>query len=290
MLGIVLAILAALVLSVADAGKKRMSVIFDPFFVNWIPVLVCTVVNLTYLLISGPYQVDWLMVALSYPPCLALMLLCEIFFVKSISSGDFSLVMPLSAFNPALSAVLAWLVLMELPGELAIIGIVVIFIGSWMMFFDLRSGGIFAPFKSILNQSASRTMLASGVCFAFLANFQRIGANYSSTTFFFTLIIIGELLVFSAILIRREVNPVMPIVNRPVLVLGTACLWSLGINLFYLSMNLTLIGYAVAANQAKLVFVVILGALVFGEKSIRQRLCACLVMTIGVLLVIMGEH
>jgi len=118
-IGILLAILAALVQSIGDIGKKRISQIYHPFLVNWIPISIGLILNFTYLFIVGFPEVNWPDFLSCLLLAVILLVIIEIRFVKALTSGDLSLVMPFGSFIPVINSLYAWVLLGEEPTFIA---------------------------------------------------------------------------------------------------------------------------------------------------------------------------
>lgn len=290
MLGIILAIVAAFIQALGDIGKKKLTAIAPPALVNWIPVTFGVIAGGAFHLIYGFPLVNWETLAPVAMLAAALLILIEFRFVKAISSGDLSLVMPFTATIPIFSGLVAWGMSGEEPTRAALIGILVIVVGSWLMFANLRNWqSILEPFKQMIYQPAPRYALQFCFLNGFFINIMKMGGEQSSSLFFLWIVLIQEWIVLSIILAKQRVNPLAVVLSRPLLAIGTGIGWGLGIALVFVSISLTLVAYATAANRSHALFVVLLSYIILKEGDIKRRLVACSIMLIGVFIILFGR-
>jgi drug/metabolite transporter (DMT)-like permease len=290
MLGIIFAIVSALAFAFGDIGKKLLSNNFHPWVITAIPVgFGVTLGAIYYLFIGVPAEI--------YPRILGLaaisgvlLLLVELRFLKSISSGEMSLVMPLTALVPFFSAVIAWFSHGELPSLTSAIGILILISGSWAMFADSSDWRhIFRPFTRMFSDPASRYMLEFCVLDAIFVSVMNYGADFVPASYFLWLTLIFELLFISLLLISKRLNPIAPFIIQPKITFGTGLFWSLAMILIFEAMALTMVAHATAANRVHTVFIVLLSYLLFKEQEFKKRLLTSIFMVIGVCLLILGS-
>ncbi|MCB0310096.1 MAG: EamA family transporter, partial [Bdellovibrionales bacterium] len=127
--GIFLAVVATIILSCGDAGKKLLVHRFDKYFVIWITCTIGLVINFGYISIVGLSAINW--PEILFPLCIAAAcgMLGEILFMLAVRNGEFSVIMPLGAFSPIFSTVLAFLIFGEMPSSPACAGILLTVIG-----------------------------------------------------------------------------------------------------------------------------------------------------------------
>ncbi len=290
MSGIILAILSALAFAFGDIGKKILSDRFHPWVITGIPVGFGVVLGAVYYAIMGlPAAVSGQVLVLAGFSG-ALLLLVELRFLKSISSGEMSLVMPLTALVPFFSAVIAWFSHGELPSFMSAIGIMILLTGSWAMFADSSDWRNFLrPFTRMFSDPASRYMLEFCVLDAIFVSVMNYGADFVPASYFLWITLIFELLLLSVLLVAKKLNPLVPFINRPIITLGTGFFWSLAMILIFEAMVLTMVAHATAANRVHTVFIVLLSYLIFKEQDFKKRLLTSIFMVIGACLLILGS-
>lgn len=290
MLGIILAIVAAFVQALGDIGKKKLTAIAPATLVNWIPVTFGVLMGAAYHLLIGIPEFSLNILAPTAILAAAFLILIEFRFVKAISSGDLSLVMPFTATIPIFSGLVAWFFSGEQPANSALIGILIIVVGSWLMFANLKSWrSVLEPFRQMIYQPAPRYALEFCFLNGFFINLMKYGGEQSSPLFFLWIVLALEWIMLCLLLVKQKVNPLTVIFARPLLALGTGVGWGLGIALVFVSISLTLVAYATAANRIHALFVVLLSYLILKEGEIKRRLFACSIMLIGVFIIILGR-
>jgi len=290
MTGILIAALAALILSFGDFGKKIMTNHFDPLVVVWSTITIGSIANLIYLWITG-------FPAVNLVPWIPLLLLnifvaylSEIFFIRSISSGDFSLTFPFSAFAPIFSSIVGALGFNETPNFYALLGVVLVVLGGYLMFLDRTKPGWFlAPFRSLAVDAGPRNMILCSLTFSISTGFQRVLAPSLGAYYALVLLLLGIGLVLSFWLVFKKRDIFVAWREKPGLSFGTGIVWSLGITSLYLSMNYTLLAYATAVSRAEIILGVLWGYLFLKEADFTKRLTSALIMLAGVMIVIFAS-
>ncbi|MDZ4786404.1 MAG: DMT family transporter [bacterium] len=290
MLGILTAILAALLQAIGDIGKKKLTKVVSPYLVIWLPICIALLINFIYLLIFGFPTIQWSTMLPFLIGGIFFSIFVEISFVKAISSAELSLIMPFTAFLPIVAIIFAGIFLGEIPSWFSIFGIIIVLIGSWIIFADSENNlSTFKELKEKFLSSGPRYILEMAVWNAFFVLMFRYGSKESSSVFFATAVLLGEWLCFLTYFLIKKTNPFRALSDNLLLASWTGFFWGIGITLVYVSMNLTLIAYAMAANRIHAVFVVLLSSLILKEGELKKRLPACILMVAGVIVVLLGR-
>ena len=213
-----------------------------------------------------------------------------LFLVFSLSKTDLSIFGPLNAYKIVISMLLAMVFLSEMPSSQGFLGITIIIIGSFFLmhgttkktnqkslFILFTNRGVQYRFLSILLFSLGTLPLKNAVM-----------EGQALTTTIFWCLIGFPLAILSYFLFNKREEQSFFQQAKPVL----PELTSLAITLFlmqYLTMivlSKLLIAYSLALFQFSMVLQVFLGYRIFKEKNIKSRLIACLIMSIGSLLVL----
>ena len=213
-----------------------------------------------------------------------------LFLVFSLSKTDLSIFGPLNAYKIVISMLLAMVFLSEMPSSQGFLGITIIIIGSFFLmhgttkktnqkslFILFTNRGVQYRFLSILLFSIGTLPLKNAV----------MEGQALTTTIFWCLIGL-PLAILSYFLFNKREEQSFFQQAKPVL----PELTYLAITLFlmqYLTMivlSKLLIAYSLALFQFSMVLQVFLGYRIFKEKNIKSRLIACLIMSIGSLLVL----
>ena len=213
-----------------------------------------------------------------------------LFLVFSLSKTDLSIFGPLNAYKIVISMLLAMVFLSEIPSSQGFLGISIIITGSFFLmhrttkttnqqslFMLFTNRGVQYRFLSILLFSIGTLPLKNAVM-----------EGQALTTTIFWCLIGFPLAILSYFLFNKREEQSFFQQAKPVL----AELTYLAITLFlmqYLTMivlSKLLIAYSLALFQFSMVLQVFLGYRIFKEKNIKSRLIACLIMSIGSLLVL----
>ncbi len=213
-----------------------------------------------------------------------------LFLVFSLSKTDLSIFGPLNAYKIVISMLLAMVFLSEIPSSQGFLGISIIITGSFFLmqgttkttnqqslFMLFTNRGVQYRFLSILLFSIGTLPLKNAVM-----------EGQALTTTIFWCLIGFPLAILSYFLFNKREEQSFFQQAKPVL----PELTYLAITLFlmqYLTMivlSKLLIAYSLALFQFSMVLQVFLGYRVFKEKNIKSRLIACLIMSIGSLLVL----
>ena len=213
-----------------------------------------------------------------------------LFLVFSLSKTDLSIFGPLNAYKIVISMLLAMVFLSEIPSSQGFLGISIIITGSFFLmqgttkttnqqslFMLFTNRGVQYRFLSILLFSLGTLPLKNAVM-----------EGQALTTTIFWCLIGFPLAILSYFLFNKREEQSFFQQAKPVL----PELTYLAITLFlmqYLTMivlSKLLIAYSLALFQFSMVLQVFLGYRIFKEKNIKSRLIACLIMSIGSLLVL----
>ncbi|MBI4015472.1 MAG: EamA family transporter [Candidatus Aenigmarchaeota archaeon] len=208
-----------------------------------------------------------------------------ILYSKALSTSDISVTVPMASFTPAFMLITSPILINELPNTLGIIGVLLGFLGSYVLNIRELHKGFFEPFKALLRGSGPRLMLIVAFIWSIAANLDKIGLQNSSPIFWLIANNMAIAAVMLPIMLHKSTGGVKGI--------RTNLKWLLPIGLsaalmsitFMLAINTTLVAYVISIKRLIIVFGVIAGYMVFGEKNIKERLIGSIIMIIGVLLI-----
>lgn len=208
-----------------------------------------------------------------------------ILYMKAIKASDLSLTMPMVTFTPMFLLVTSPLIVGEFPGFFGIAGILMIVLGAYALNIKKMHDGFFEPFYALLSESGPRMMLIVAFLWSISSNFDKIGV-VNSSPIFWTIAVDG----FIAVLLF----PVMIVfsrnwggqVNRNLKTLVPIGIFSaLGLAFQMTAISMTLVAYVIAIKRMSALLSVVMGALFFGEKDVRDRLAGAVIMIAGVILI-----
>lgn len=211
-----------------------------------------------------------------------------VIYMKALSEGEISNVMPMLSFTPLFLLITGPLMTGELPHLLGIFGVVLIVVGSYLLNLSLSKGDIFAPLKSIIRNKGTQLMFIVAFIWSFSANFDKISLNASSAL---QHIIFVNILVFSFLsvylFIFRKGSISLAFKHRKYLLIISS--FTTGSFIFHMTaLSLTFVAYVVAIKRLSGVISVVLGNIYLNEQNLRERLLGSIIMFIGVLLIVVS--
>lgn len=231
-------------------------------------------------LIEGLPPVDG-KILITYAVAAPLDLAGSLLYVRALRLSPLSLTVPFLSFTPAFLVGTSFLLLQEQPGLSGIAGILLIVAGSYALNLSARDKGLLHPFRVIFREKGSLLMLVVAFIYSITSNLGKMGVLYSSPVFFgasYYTILSALLLPFT---LRRI--PLGRLFNPGLLYIG-ACS-SLMIFFHFTALKLALVSYMVAVKRTSLLFGIIFGALIFGEKGFREKITGGLLMVAGIILI-----
>jgi len=263
---------------------KRSSGKVDPILISWSN-------NVLPIIIFPPML---LLIDLKFNEQFWLGFLCSgliqiinaILYMRAISKGDISTVMPMLSFTPLVLLIVSPFTIGEFPSAIGLIGILLVVSGSYFLNLDLKKMSTLAPFKAIIKNKGTRYMLIVATLWGISGVFDKISITNSSVLQHITFM---NLLVFCAmtIIVISQKKFDFPRMKETKADLFLVSLFTTGSFLFhYIAISLTLVAYVVSIKRITGVFSVLLGAYYFNEPNLRQRLAASLIMFTGVLLIV----
>lgn len=211
-----------------------------------------------------------------------------ILYMRAISQGDISKVMPMMSFTPLFLLITSPILVGEFPHPLGMFGILFIVSGSYLLNSSMRTQGIFAPFKALLKEKGPRYMFFVGLMWSISANLDKIAIQSSSI---WQHMILMNIFIFTSLTIilllkgKLHKQSVLPAKKQLISVSLFTCTTFI---LHMTALSMTLVAYVVALKRLSGVISVFLGYFALNEPNIRERLLGSIVMFIGVLLILLS--
>ncbi|MEM1367993.1 MAG: EamA family transporter [Cyanobacteria bacterium P01_H01_bin.15] len=207
-------------------------------------------------------------------------------YVKGINRGELSLTVPLITFTPLFLLVTSPLMVGEVPDFGHTLGIVLIVGGAYLLNLRQANGGIWAPLRALLQNRGSQMILLVALLWSVAANFDRLGISRSSPTVWaiasFSTISIPLTL---ALVIKSQGAWGQQLRSQFWLLLAIGSLQGLMILFQMQALNLALVAQVVSIKRTSVLMTVLVGALVFKEFGLRERLLGAGLMVCGVALI-----
>lgn len=215
----------------------------------------------------------------------SLNIVATILYMRAIKLSDLSIATPMVTFTPLFLLITSPLIVKEFPSAFGIVGIFLIIVGSYMLNINKKSQGYLAPFKALMEQKGPKLMLLVAFIWSITSNFDKVGIQNSSPTFWLICInIFIAFFMFPIVLYKSRENLKKVKSNLKILV-PIGLMGGLTLICQMEAISLTLVAYVIAIKRTSAIISVIFGCLIFKEKGIKERLAGAMVMVAGVLFI-----
>ncbi|MCK5108033.1 MAG: EamA family transporter, partial [Nanoarchaeota archaeon] len=211
-----------------------------------------------------------------------------ILFTKAINQSDVSLAIPLMNISPILLLLTSFIILGELPTTFGLIGILLIVIGAYTLNIKQRKEGFWQPFKELVKHNGAKHMLTAIFLWAITANFDKIGIRGSSPLFWSWALIVYISLGLTIVMIIKSKNFMQDIKSNFKILIPMGLMNGISSVCHMTAISLTLVSYVISIKRTSSIMVVIMGALLFKEKGLKERLWAVIIMVLGVVMISLG--
>jgi drug/metabolite transporter (DMT)-like permease len=229
----------------------------------------------------------WLWIAALVP----LEILAMLLYMRAIRDHPLSLTLPYLALTPVLVVVTGWLILGERVSVRGLSGVVLVVMGGWLLNLHLARargwGSWVAPLRAMLQEPGVRLMLGVAAIYALTAVLGKGAMGYTTPAafgpFYFGLLGLATALLFGAGdpgILRRALR-------RPLAALTVAALMAVMVASHFLALGRVEVAYMIAVKRTSLLFGMLYGALLFGERHLGTRLAAGGLMVLGVFLILL---
>jgi len=212
----------------------------------------------------------------------------SILYMKAISKGDISVVVPMLSFTPLFLLITSPFLVGEFPRLWGIIGMILIVIGSYLLNVNLKSQNLFAPLKALFQNKGTRYMLIVAVIWAVSANFDKLSIQYSSV---YQHILFVNIFVFIGITIVVGSMKKLKIseIHKDRKNLLIMSLFTTTTYIFQMTaLSLTLVAYVISLKRVSGLISVFLGHFILGEPNLRERLFGAFLMFLGVVFIVLA--
>lgn len=222
----------------------------------------------------------WIWMAILTPLEIAAMLL----YMRAIRDHALSLTLPYMAFTPVFIIVTGYLILGEVVTARGLAGITLVLAGSWLLNFEqlnrLTLKSLFAPFGAILRNPGSRIMLLAAFIYSLTAAGGKAAMNEVGSEGFGALYftIVGGISLLLIALIRPRAFRIVK--QKPAASLLVAALMAVMVVSHFMALDQVEAAYMITVKRTSLLFGILYGALLFGERHLgRHLLSGCLMVT-----------
>ncbi len=217
----------------------------------------------------------------------------NILYMRAVKLSPISLVVPLLAFTPIFTALLAVFSEGKFPNWLGWVGITLVVIGLYSLRLDreVMKKGLFTPFTKIKDEPGSLAMLGTTVVWSIGANLSKLLVVNSGSPIFsaFTGVLIGSVTMFLIIAWREKFKLASTFKKVKDNILDLSMLGG-GVTLSNLAMYAALAQgftpYVISIKRTNMVFSSIAGKFFFKEELSKNKVFGIILMFVGLISII----
>ncbi len=229
----------------------------------------------------APVPAFWAVVASALP----LEILAFYLYMKAIKLSPLSLTVPFLAFTPMFVILTGRLILGETINAGGLAGILLIVTGSYVLNLSHVKGGWLRPFIAVFKEPGSRTMLAVSFIYSLTSTLGKLAIQYSEPVFFGALYNLLLFTIFMGLSPFAASSSLKKILEKPWAGLLLGAVVSVTVLCHMVAISKIQAAYMISIKRTSILFSVLLGAWVFKEEKLRERLSGALLMLAGVLMI-----
>ncbi len=208
-----------------------------------------------------------------------------VFLARGYASGDLSQVYPIArGTGPALVPILGVLLLGERVSAPAVVGIIAILAGIFIVYWSGRMTQMLAHPLLILREPGTRYAIATGLCITVYSIWDKVGVTYVAPFLYMHLMALVTGILLIPYMVRRRGVAALAAAwranTRAIIV--AAVLTFLAYGLVLSALALAQVSYVWPAREIGIVIAVLLGSLVLKEPFGRGRLLGASLVVLGV--------
>jgi len=287
---LILAVLNPVSESFRSLFIKKASKDVDPLIISWannlIPVILFPIglfIAVNYFDVKLQFNAKFM---LGFIGAGVIQIINSVLYMKAISKGDLSTVMPMLSFTPLFLLIASPILIGEFPNAMGFVGIMLVVFGSYILNLDFKKMSFFAPIKAIYKNEGTRLMFIVAFLYGISGAFDKLAVSNSSVIQYVTFLNVTIFIaITSLVLYQKKFNKEKMMGAKKNLFLVSA--FTTASFLFhYGAMALTLAAYVVSVKRLTGIFSVFIGYYFLNETNIRQRLLGATIMFIGVLFIV----
>lgn len=285
-----LALGSAFTLASADAFTKKYLSDYDGPEIVFVRFGVAALLLLPFVFVYPLPPVPtafWLWIAVLVP----LELLAMLLYVLAIRDSPLHLTLPYLAFTPVLIVLTGYLVLGESVSHTGFFGILLVVMGAYQLnAHRIGKPGArrwLAPFVAIATEQGSRFMLMAAAIYSLTSVMSKAAMGYATPESFgpFYFAIIG--FVVMGIMAFRRPSSLRLLLRRPGPHLLIGVLMAIMVVTHFMAIAQVEVAYMVSVKRTSLLFGILYGALLFGERNLMSHALAGALMVTGVVLIVL---
>jgi drug/metabolite transporter (DMT)-like permease len=284
---VILSLISAFSLATSDALTKRVITHENEYVIAWFRVVFALPALFAAAALSGPLpRPDGAFFA-AFFAALPLELGAILLYYKALRISPLSLTLPFLSVTPVFLIVISFVLVGQGVSALGGAGIALIGLGGYTLNLSALRAGFLEPFRAIARERGSLYMLMIALVYSITSALGKIGVDHSSAPFFGATYFLALAVLMLPIIARRSGKGRLPeLLRKNVRLALIPALFDAAatVSHFY-AISMANVAYMIAVKRTSLLFGVLYGFLLFGERHVRERLLGAVLMFAGFVLV-----
>lgn len=287
-----LAILCAIAVASADALTKGHLGGYRAFEIVVVRFSLTGLLMLPLLLYTGlpPFSSELLLILVIMLPC---EILAMLLYMKAIRDYPLSLTLPYLAFTPVIITLFAFLFLGEQVSAMGLAGIALVVSGGYVLNADPANGyrkfNILAPLKAAATNHGSQLMMVVACLYSITAVMGKAAISHVQPLTFAAsyFVLLGLTTLFLVPIIQP--HAIRGSMRKPLPSLMVAIAMLIMVITHFTALNMVETAYMLTVKRTSLLFGMLYGAWLFGERHLPRHLLSGSLMVLGVFFIYYGQ-
>src|SRR5512143_707269 len=284
---VILSLISAFSLATSDALTKRVITHENEYVIAWFRVVFALPALFVAAALSGPLPMPDGAFFAAFFAALPLELGAILLYYKALRISPLSLTLPFLSVTPVFLIVISFVLVGQGVSVLGGAGIALIGLGGYTLNLSALRAGFLAPFRAIARERGSLYMLVIALIYSVTSALGKIGVDHSSAPFFGAVYFVALAVLMFPIMARRSgKGRVLDLLRKNIRIALLPALFdaTATVSHFY-AVSMANVAYMIAVKRTSLLFGVLYGFWLFGERQMRERLLGAVLMFSGFVLV-----
>jgi drug/metabolite transporter (DMT)-like permease len=218
----------------------------------------------------------------------------NVLYMKAVKSADISMVVPMLAFNPFFTALVAIFFTKTFPSFWGWLGILIVGVGLYILRLDKKilGKGILEPLLQVRHDSGALAMLGVALVWSFGANISKVLViNSSPLVSALSGVVVGTITLGSVVLIRNSFQTQVLVRQIKQNFLSLSML-GFAVGLSNVAMSMAFVSgftpYVISIKRTNMIFSSVASKIFFKESLSKNKIFGILLMFSGLVLIILS--
>ncbi|RLG71199.1 MAG: hypothetical protein DRO04_00315 [Candidatus Iainarchaeum archaeon] len=202
-------------------------------------------------------------------------------YVSALKYAEISEVMPFFGLTPIILVFTSFLILGELPTIAGFVGIVLIFIATYVL--NLKSNEILSPLYGVYRNKGQQYAILTALLWGLTSDLNKIGVLLSNPIFFIFAECLFISIFFLPIFLKESQKRVYDYFDHRLLFPGI--LETFTLLLQYTALMFAPVAYIIAIKRTSIFTTSLVGGFVFKEKELVKRVLVAMLVVAGIILI-----